>query len=59
MKKGIRMIGGREYLLNGRYVGFDAKEKAVAEIKRKRNAGSQVRLICRMKDFDYMIYQHG
>lgn len=55
MSKGARWIGGREYLLHGRY---DNREGAVAMAGLLRRYGYIVRVI-KLHWYDYMVYSHG
>ena len=54
-QKGIRMINGQEYMLNGRYSDKEQAQKAADEL---RYSWSKVRVI-KLWECDYMIYVHG
>jgi hypothetical protein len=54
-QKGVRFIGGREFLLAGRTTN---KESADRESSALWSGRTLVRVINR-HDFDYMIYVHG
>lgn len=55
MSRGVRMIGGREYLLCGR-VG--SKEAATSAARSLRREWMRVRVV-KLNDWDYMLYAHG
>ena len=55
MAKGIRWIGGRQYLLHGR---ASSKDRAKQSAQDLRNDGYIVRVV-KLWEFDYMIYSHG
>lgn len=61
MQKGIRIIGGVEYLLDGTVSGYteaDTKQKALAEAERMRKTHLKVRAV-RRHSFLYAMYTHG
>ena len=54
MTNGVRIIGGREYLLAGR---AGTKAEAEAEAASIRNRGQRVRII-KLNGADWLIYAH-
>ena len=54
-QKGVRFIGGREFLLAGRKAD---KKSADRESNALRTGWTLARIVKR-HDFDYMIYVHG
>lgn len=56
MQKGTRKINGKYYLLNGRWIGIDAKEQAQATAKRRATEGYLTRAV-KMGFLDYAMYE--
>lgn len=57
MSKGYRMIDGRQYSLDGRFTGWDARERAVAEAARMRAQGHLAR-ISKVWSCEYTVHSH-
>lgn len=56
MKRGLRVIDGRVYVLAGRVTGVGARNIALDEARKKRAGGKRVRVI-KLLAQDYLIYE--
>lgn len=52
---GARYYDGRELLLNGRFLGLQAREEAVTEAKRLRALGHWARIV-KCSPYNYAVY---
>jgi hypothetical protein len=55
MQKGVRWIGGKEYMLAGR---CDSKKRAKEQAAALRESWASVRIV-KLWDYDFMLYVHG